>query len=135
MDNLCINLKDKTIKYEINEQQEPILMFYSGKSTAYVLNDETLDKFNDIISNRSNEETDVTQSIQTLITESKHMKTELIELNIKFDRQNEEFRSQNRKVDRHNEDLGRQNEELSLLKFHFQYRTLRSFLPIVYQRH
>ena len=26
-------------------------------------------------------------------------------------------------------------EELSLLKFHFQYRTLRSFLPIVYQRH
>ena len=119
MDNLCINLKDKTVKYEINELQEPILMFYSGKSTTYVLNVETLDKFHDIISNRINEETDVAKSIQTLLTESKHtkteliefktelieFKTELIELNIKFDRQNEELRSQNEKVDRQFEEL------------------------------
>ena len=98
MDNLWIDLIYKTVKYEINEQQEPILKFYSGESTAYVLNDMTLNKFNKIIRKRNNEVTNVTQSIQTLITESKHMKSEMIELNIK--------------LDRHNEELDRQNKEL-----------------------
>ena len=116
MDNLCINLKDKTVKYEINEQQEPILMFYSGKSTTYVLNVETLDKFNVIISNRSNEETDVTKSIQTLRTESKHtkteFKTELIEIKIELIEIKTELIELNIKFDRQNEDLRRQNEEL-----------------------
>ena len=139
MDNLCINLKDKTVKYEINEQQEPILMFYSGKSTTYVLNVETLDKFNDIISNRSNEATDVTRSIQTLLTESKHtktelfefktesieiktelidiktelieFKTELIELNIKFDRQNEKFDRQNEELKQMIQKMFSKNQE------------------------
>ena len=95
MDNLCIDLKDKTVEYEINEKQEPILKFYSGKSTKYVINDETLDKFYDIISKRNNGGTDVTQS-ETVTNELKELKSKMsetqTELNIKLDRQNEEMK-------------------------------------------
>ncbi|CAO1413317.1 unnamed protein product [Diamesa tonsa] len=99
MDNLCIDLKDKIIECEINEKQEPILKFYSGKSIKYVINDETLDKFNDIIMNRCNEEVDVTQCIQFMIeVESKQMKSELFELNSKLDKQNEELKEMFQKL-------------------------------------
>ena len=85
MDNLCIDLKHKTVEYEINEKQEPILKFYSGKSTAYIMHDETLEKFNNIISKRSDEETDVTQFIQTIIeSQSKQMKSKMSETQIEM---------------------------------------------------
>ena len=35
MDNLCVDLKQKTVKYESNGNQEPILECYSGKSPDY----------------------------------------------------------------------------------------------------
>ncbi|CAO1407474.1 unnamed protein product [Diamesa serratosioi] len=121
MDNLCIDLKHKTVEYEINDKQVPILKFHSGKSTAYILQDETLDKFNDIICNRNNEVTDVTQTIETLIAESKQMKINISESN---QCQQMEMKSNtkflNDQINDHNAELksklDKQNQELSLLK-------------------
>lgn len=87
MDNLCIDLKSKKVKYEINQKQEPILMFCSGKSSTYKLNDETLDKFYNIISNRSDDETDVGLSIQNLIeTKIDLLNNHIQEINAKLNK-------------------------------------------------
>lgn len=87
LDNLCIDLKHKTVEYEIKEKQESVLKFYSGKSTTYKLQDETVEKFNDIISNRSNEETDVTQCIQTM------MESQSTQMNLKISNSQMEMKS------------------------------------------
>lgn len=118
MNNLCIDLKHKTVEYEINEKQEPILKFYSGKSTEYKLQDETLDNFNDIISNKSNGEIDVTQTIQTMITESQfEMKTKMAESQMET---KSNLKLLNIQIKDHNEELNakldKQNQELSELK-------------------
>lgn len=114
MDNLCIDLKDKTIECEVNEKQEPILKFYSGKSIKYVLNDETLDKFNDIIMNRCNEEIDVTQCIQTMIeSQSKEMESKMSEAQTEI---KSNMKSLNNNNDKLNAKLDKQNQELIELK-------------------
>ena len=115
MDNLCIDLKEKTVKYEINDKQESILKFYSGKSTAYIMNDETLDKFNDIIGDRSNEEIDVTQCIQTMIeSQSKQMKSKIFETQIEM---KSNMSSLNDHINHQNEELhAKLDKELSELK-------------------
>ena len=114
VDNLCIDLKDKTIECEINDKQEPILKFHTGKSTKYVLNDETLDKFNDIIMNRCNEEIDVTQCIQTMIeSKSKEMKSKISETQIEM---KSNMKSLNNNNDELNAKLDKQNQELFELK-------------------
>ena len=90
-------MKEKTVKYEINEKQEPILKFCSGKSTKYVLNDETLDKFNDIISKKNNRGIDVTPS--KTMTAELEMKSNMKlltdnndELNAKLDKELSELK-------------------------------------------
>lgn len=74
MDNLCIDFKRKTVKYEQDQKRFNILRSRSGKVGKYILEEETLKKLSDIIAKKQLQEESVNEKVESLQTEMKKLK-------------------------------------------------------------
>lgn len=74
MDNLCIDFKQKTVKYEQDQKRFNILRTRSGRVGKYILNEETLKKFADIVAKKQLQEESVNEKVESLQTEMKKLK-------------------------------------------------------------
>ncbi|CAO1409106.1 unnamed protein product [Diamesa tonsa] len=74
MDNLCINFKKRTVKYELSDKHVHITTRFSGRFSHYTLHDETLQKLNAIVNKRYNQEISVSEKMEAMKTEMKKMK-------------------------------------------------------------
>lgn len=92
IDNLLIDFKKKTIYYEQDQRKFNVLQTRAGKVKRYVLDDETLKKFNEIMDKNQSQAEDVNEKLEYLqaqmrsfneIVTSKRSREE--ELNEKFD--------------------------------------------------
>lgn len=69
MDNLCVDLKRKNVKYEQFQKRFNVLRTRSGKGGLYILEEDTLKKFNEIIAKRQNQEKSVNEKVEALQSE------------------------------------------------------------------
>lgn len=74
MDNLCIDFKRKTVKYEQDQKRFNILRTRSGNTGKYVLEEETLKKLADIVAKKQLQEESVNEKVESLQTEMKKLK-------------------------------------------------------------
>lgn len=74
MDNLCIDFKRKTVKYEEDHKRFDILQKSSGKIDRYFLKSDTLKKLADILAKKQRQEKSVNEKFQSLQREMKQMK-------------------------------------------------------------
>lgn len=74
MDNLCVDFKRKTVKYEQSQRRFNILRSRSGKSGEYILEEETLKKLSEIIAKRHLQEESVNDKVESLQSEVKKLK-------------------------------------------------------------
>jgi hypothetical protein len=77
IDNLCIDFKRKTVKYEQDQKRCNILTTKSGKSEKYLIDEETVEKFCEIIAKRHSREENVKQKVESLQSEVKKLKISL----------------------------------------------------------
>lgn len=75
MDNLCVDFKKRTVKYDQDQKRFHILRSWSGKVQKYFLDDETLKKLNDIVTKRHNHHESVKEKVEALQMEMKKLKT------------------------------------------------------------
>lgn len=80
MDNLCIDFKRKTIKYEQDHKRFDILQKSSGKIDEYILNEDTLKKLADIVAKKERQDESVKEKVDSLHSEMKKMKLSIEEL-------------------------------------------------------
>lgn len=74
MDNLCVDFKRKTVKYEQDQKRFNILRRRSGNAGSYTLDEETLKKLSEIIAKRQLREESVNEKVESLQTEMKTLK-------------------------------------------------------------
>ncbi|CRK97404.1 CLUMA_CG010794, isoform A [Clunio marinus] len=74
MDNLCIDFKQKTVKYEQDQKRFHILRTRSGVAGSYILDEETLKKLSEIVAKRHLQEQSVNEKVESLETEVKKLK-------------------------------------------------------------
>lgn len=77
MDNLCIDFKQKTVKYEQDQKRFNILRSRSGIGGLYNLEEETLKKLNDIVAKKQLQEESVNDKIESLQAEVKKLKSSM----------------------------------------------------------
>jgi hypothetical protein len=77
IDNLCIDFKRKTVKHEQDQKRCFILTTKSGKSEKYLIDEETVEKFCEIIAKRHSREENVKQKVESLQSEVKKLKINL----------------------------------------------------------
>lgn len=77
MDNLCIDFKRKTVKYEQDQKRFNILRTRSGKIGKYSLDEETLKKLAEIIVKKQSQEESVSEQIESLQGQVKKLKLSL----------------------------------------------------------
>lgn len=80
MDNLCIDFKRKTIKYEQDHKRFDILQKSSGKIDEYILNEDTLKKLADIVAKKERQDESVKEKVDSLHSEMRKMKLSIEEL-------------------------------------------------------
>lgn len=77
MDNLCIDFKRKTVKYEQDQKRFNILRSRSGKVGKYILEEESLKKLSEIIAKKQLQEESVNEKVESLQTEMKKLKSSI----------------------------------------------------------
>lgn len=77
MDNLCVDFKRKTVKYEIDQKRFHILRTRSGKAGHYTLEEETLKKLSDIVAKKQLLEESVNEKVDSLQAEVESLKTSI----------------------------------------------------------
>lgn len=77
MDNLCIDFKRKTVKYEWDQKQTHILRTINGDTGRYTLDEETVKKLREIVENRHSTEEGVNEKVENLQDEVKKLKSSL----------------------------------------------------------
>lgn len=77
MDNLCIDFKQKTVKYEQDQKRFNILRTRSGSPGKYILEEETLKKFSEIIAKQHSQEKSVNEKVESLQSEMKLLKVSI----------------------------------------------------------
>lgn len=75
LDNLCIDFKQKTVKYELDQKRMNILRTRSGHVGKYILDEETLKKLSDIIAKKQLQEESVNEKVESLQVEMKKLKS------------------------------------------------------------
>lgn len=73
-DNLCIDFKKKTVKYEIDQKRVHVLRTRNGSDKKFILSDENLKKLNAIIERRQSQEESVNEKVEHLQAEMKSLK-------------------------------------------------------------
>lgn len=74
MDNLCVDFKRKTVKYEQDQKRFNILRSRSGKAGQYILEEETLKKLSEIIAKQQLHEEGVNEKVDSLQNDMKKLK-------------------------------------------------------------
>lgn len=74
MDNLCIDFKKKTVKYEQDQKRFNILRSRSGKVGKYILEEESLKKLSEIVAKQQLHEESVNEKVEDLQNEMKNLK-------------------------------------------------------------
>lgn len=77
MDNLCIDFKRKTVKYEQDQKRFNILRTRSGKGGQYTLEEETLKKLSEIVAKQQLHEESVNEKVDSLQNEMKQLKVSI----------------------------------------------------------
>ncbi|KAG5680224.1 hypothetical protein PVAND_009747 [Polypedilum vanderplanki] len=77
MDNLCIDFKQKIVKYELDQKRTNILRTRNGALGKYTLDNETMKKFRLMLEERANKEESVNEKVENLQSEVKKLKTTL----------------------------------------------------------
>lgn len=77
IDNLCIDFKRKTVKYEIDQRRIHVLKTRSGDVGQYKLNKKPLKKLHGIVEKQHSQELSVNEQVETLHAEVKNMKITL----------------------------------------------------------
>lgn len=77
MDNLCIDFKRKTVKYEQDQKRYNILRTRSGQVGQLTLEEETLKKLGDIVAKKQLQEESVNEKVESLQSEVKKLKTSI----------------------------------------------------------
>ncbi|KAL7033754.1 hypothetical protein ACKWTF_007711 [Chironomus riparius] len=77
MDNLCIDFKNKTVKYEWDHKQTHILRTNNGNTGRYTLDGETIKKLREIVEKRHSTEESVNEKVENLKDEVKKLKLSL----------------------------------------------------------
>lgn len=77
MDNLCIDFKRKTVKYEQDQKRFNIMRTRSGKVGKYILDEETLKKLSEIIAKKQQQEESVNEKVESLQTEVRKLKSSM----------------------------------------------------------
>ncbi|XP_070504577.1 uncharacterized protein [Chironomus tepperi] len=77
MDNLCIDFKRKTVKYEWDHKQTHILRTFNGGMKRYTLDEETINEFREIIEKRHSTDEGVNEKVENLQNEVKKLKLSL----------------------------------------------------------
>lgn len=95
MDNLCIDFKRKTVKYEWNYKQTYILRTFNGDTERYSLDGETIKELREIIDKRHNTEEGVNEKVENLQDEVKKLKLSLRNQHEEMKKLMEEFFLQN----------------------------------------
>jgi replicative superfamily II helicase len=75
MDNLCVDFKKKTVKYEQDQKRFHVLRSRSGVVRKYFLDDETLKRLSDILTKRHRHNESVKEKVESLQLEMKKLKT------------------------------------------------------------
>ena len=73
-DNLCIDFKKKTVKYEIDQKRVHVLRTRNGNDKKFILSDENLNKLSAIIEKRQSQEKSVNEKVEHLQAEMKSLK-------------------------------------------------------------
>lgn len=74
MDNLSVDFKRKTVKYEQDQKRFNILRTRSGKIGKYILDEETLKKLSEIVAKKQSQEESVNEKIEALQVQMKKLK-------------------------------------------------------------
>lgn len=74
MDNLCVDFKQKTVKYEQDQKRFNILRTRSGEVGKYILDEEALKKLSEIIARKQQQEEGVNEKVASLETQVKKLK-------------------------------------------------------------
>lgn len=74
MDNLCIDFRKKTVKYEQDQKRFNILRSRSGKVGKYILQEESLKKLSEIIAKKQLQEESVNEKVELLQSEVQKLK-------------------------------------------------------------
>ena len=77
MDNLSIDFKRKTVKYEWDHKQTHILRTINGDTGRYTLDGETIKELREIVEKRHSTEEDVNEKVENLQDEVKKLKLSL----------------------------------------------------------
>lgn len=77
MDNLCIDFKKKTVKYEQDQKRFNVLRTRSGGIGVYILEEENLKKLSDIVAKKQLHEESVNEKVESLQAELKKLKTSM----------------------------------------------------------
>lgn len=77
MDNLCIDFKRKTVKYEWDQKRTHILRTFNGYTRRYTLTEETIKKLREIVEIRHSTEEGVNEKVENLQDEVKTLKMSL----------------------------------------------------------
>lgn len=75
MDNLCIDFKKKTVKYEQDQKRFNILRSRAGKNGEYTLDEESLKKLSEIIAKHQLKEESISEKVESLQTEIKNLES------------------------------------------------------------
>ena len=78
MDNLCVDFKRKTVKYEQDQKRFNILRTRSGKVGQYILEEETLKKLSEIVAKQQLNEESVNEKVDSLQNEMKQLKISIM---------------------------------------------------------
>lgn len=74
MDNLCVDFKKRTVKYEQDQKRFHVLQSWSGNVRKYFLDDETLKKLSDIVTKRHMHQESVKEKVESLQADMKKLK-------------------------------------------------------------
>lgn len=74
IDNLCVDFKKKTVKYEIDQKRVHVMRTRSGSNKKFILSEENSKKLSAIIERRLSQEEGVNEKVEHLQAEMKSLK-------------------------------------------------------------
>jgi acetate kinase len=77
IDNLCVDFKNKTVKYELNQKRVHILRTSGGSSHKFILDEKTCKKLSGIVEKRHSQEKTFNEKIEHLEAEVRYLKTSI----------------------------------------------------------
>lgn len=79
MDNLLIDFKKKTVQYEQDQKNFHILQTRSGSAQKYILDDDNLKRFSEIVATQQSHEESVDEKIESLQAQMNEFKMSIDE--------------------------------------------------------